>query len=258
MLPIGNIEHFDVSIRAMLATCFGAAPRSILSARGIRFFDPEHALMSIFKVTLACSAALILVPSAAFAQEKERYFDGPYLSGTAGLESPADSSRDAFVFDDDGDGDFDDTVRTDTGDVSFGPGFCSGAATSTTMTCRGNRSDEGYAVRVGYDRHLGAGPFVAGILVEGARPGAEEITSGYTIAPDPTPSAARSIGPSPGARASVSLPATGAACSTRPAGQVSPASSPPLPQAMRSTSSRNPANGNVNSAGRAAAAQKSC
>lgn len=140
--------------------------------------------MSIFKVTLACSAALILVPSAAFAQEKERYFDGPYLSGTAGLESPADSSRDAFVFDDDGDGDFDDTVRTDTGDVSFGPGFCSGAATSTTMTCRGNRSDEGYAVRVGYDRHLGAGPFVAGILVEGARPGAEEITSGYTIAPE--------------------------------------------------------------------------
>ncbi len=138
----------------------------------------------LYRLTLACSAAALAFPSVAFAQDDERYFDGPYISGAVGTESPADGRGDSFVFDSDRDGTFDDTVLTAEGLASFSPGFCSGAATSTTRTCRDNRSDEGYAVRVGYDRHLGNGPFVAGILVEGARSNVEEITSGYTIAPE--------------------------------------------------------------------------
>lgn len=141
-------------------------------------------MTSLYRLTLACGATLIAFPSAAFAQDGERYFDGPYISGAVGTESPADSRGESFVFDTDGDGEFDDTVRTVEGLASFSPGFCSGAATSTTRTCRGSRSDEGYAVRVGYDRHLGNSPFVAGILVEGARLSVEEVTSGYTIAPE--------------------------------------------------------------------------
>ena len=137
-----------------------------------------------YRLTLACSATVLAFPSAAFAQDGERYFDGPYISGTIGTESPADNRGDSFVFDSDGDGAFDNTIRTDEGLASFSPGYCSGAATSTTRTCRDNPSDEGYAVRVGYDRHIGNGPFVAGLLVEGARSNVQEITSGYTIAPE--------------------------------------------------------------------------
>ncbi len=137
----------------------------------------------LYRLTLACSATVLTLPSAAFAQG-ERYFDGPYISGAVGIESPEDGVSDRFAFDTDGDGEFDDTVRTAEGLESYSPGFCSGAATSTTRSCRDNRSDEGYAVRVGYDRHLGNSPFVAGVLVEGARMGVTEVTSGYTIAPE--------------------------------------------------------------------------
>lgn len=141
-------------------------------------------MTSLINLALASSVTFVAMPSALLAQDNERYFDGPYISGTVGLENPDVSRSDGFVFDNDADGQFDDTVRTDTGLSSFEPGFCSGAATSTTKTCRGNARDEGYAVRLGYDRHLGNGPLVVGTLVEGARPGVEEVTSGYTIAPE--------------------------------------------------------------------------
>jgi outer membrane immunogenic protein len=141
-------------------------------------------MTSLSRLIIASGATLLALPSIAFAQESERYFDGPYISGAVGTERAADSRSDAFAFDIDRDGQFDDTVSTDTGLASFEPGFCSGAATSTTRTCRKNRSDEGYAVRIGYDRHLGDGPIVAGLLVEGARLNVAEITSGYTIAPE--------------------------------------------------------------------------
>lgn len=139
---------------------------------------------SLSRLSIACGATVLAVPSVAFAQDDERYFDGPYVSASVGTESPVDRRSDGFIFDTDGDGEFDDTVRTFEGEASFSPGFCSGAATSTTRTCRKNRSDAGYAVRAGYDRRLGNGPVVAGILVEGARLNVEEITSGYTIAPE--------------------------------------------------------------------------
>lgn len=126
----------------------------------------------------------LMASSSALAQQQDRYFDGPYISGTVGLESPETGRGDAITFDTDRDGTFDDTVRTAAGADAFSPGFCSGRPVDPAAAgCRGNRQDEGYAVRIGYDRHLGSGPVVAGLLVEGARPGVSEFTSGFSTTP---------------------------------------------------------------------------
>lgn len=126
----------------------------------------------------------LLLSSTAFAQEDERYFNGPYISGTIGLESVEDGRSDSIVFDTDGDGTFTDTVNTAAGANAFSPGFCAGTPVAAGASgCRGNRQNEGYALRVGYDRHLGDGPIVAGVLIEGARPGVEEFTSGFSTTP---------------------------------------------------------------------------
>lgn len=140
-------------------------------------------MKSMFKVTLAGGAAALALPSAAIAQDEERYFDGFYISGAVGLESVEDGGN-ALTFDTDGDGTSDDTVTTVDGDDAFAPGFCSGSPTAVDdRVCRGNGQNEGYALRAGFDRRFGDGPFVAGVLVEGAKPGVEEFTSGFSTSP---------------------------------------------------------------------------
>jgi outer membrane immunogenic protein len=134
------------------------------------------------KITLACGLAALALPSVAFAQEEECYFDGPYISGTISLED-TDGGSDRLIFDTDADGAFDDTVRTGAGADAFSPGFCAGEATAPTVACRGGDDDIGFSVRAGYDRHLGDGPIVAGILVEGAKPGVEDFVSGFSTTP---------------------------------------------------------------------------
>ncbi len=132
----------------------------------------------------AIGVTAFMLSSTAFAQEDERYFNGPYISGTIGLENAEDSRNDSIVFDTDRDGTFGDTVNTVAGANAFAPGFCAGTPASPEAAgCRGNRQNEGYALRVGYDRHLGSGPVVAGVLIEGARPGVEEFTSGFSTTP---------------------------------------------------------------------------
>jgi outer membrane immunogenic protein len=140
--------------------------------------------MSLRYFTPAVGITALLLSSTAFAQEDGRYFNGPYISGSIGLESVDDSRGDSIVFDTDGDGSFNDTVNTVANADAFSPGFCGGTPVAAGASgCRGNRQNEGYSVRLGYDRHLGDGPFVAGVLVEGARPGVEEFTSGFSTTP---------------------------------------------------------------------------
>lgn len=136
------------------------------------------------KITFMCGAAALSFSSTAFAQEDERYFNGAYISGAVGLEFVEDGPDDSVQFDTDGDGNFDDAVRTGAGADAFSPGFCAGTpVTAGRPGCRGSRPTEGYAVRIGVDRHLGDSPFVAGLLLEGARPGVEEFTSGFSTTP---------------------------------------------------------------------------
>lgn len=135
-------------------------------------------------LTYTCGLAALSMSTVAFAQDQDRYFDGPYISGAVGTEFIEDSGKDAILFDTNGDGTFNNAVTTGAGADAFSPGFCAGRSTSAAnATCRGNRQTEGYALRVGVDKHLGASPFVVGLLVEGARPGIEEFTTGFSTTP---------------------------------------------------------------------------
>ncbi|WP_379920774.1 outer membrane protein [Erythrobacter sp. R86502] len=135
-------------------------------------------------MSLSASVAALTMSTAAFAQTEDRFFDGPYIAGSVGLETPDDSGNDRLVFDTNGDGDFNNTVATVAGADAFSPGFCAGSAVSAASAgCRGNELNEGYSLRIGYDRHLGNGPVVAGLLIEGSRPGVEEFTTGFSTTP---------------------------------------------------------------------------
>lgn len=141
-------------------------------------------------LSYACGLAALSAASAVAAQDQDqprtddRFFDGVYVSGAVGAEFAADSQTDRIAFDTNRDGKFDNTVRTATGADAFSPGFCPGRPRAATGgTCRGNSMDEGYALRVGIDKHLGDGPFVIGALIEGARPGVKEFTTGFSTTP---------------------------------------------------------------------------
>lgn len=136
------------------------------------------------KFSTACGLAALTLSTAAFAQDQDRYFDGVYISGAVGTEFVEDDASDSIQFDTNRDGNFDNTVRTSTGANAFAPGFCAGSSTSAAnATCRGSRQTEGYAVRIGVDKHFGASPFVFGALIEGARPGVEEFTTAFSSTP---------------------------------------------------------------------------
>lgn len=136
-------------------------------------------------IALAMSSSAMFAASPVMAQENERYFNGVYISGVFSGDIAQDNRADAILFDTDRDGAFDDSVVTATGANAFAPGFCAGnvAGASRANGCEDNNLNEGYAVRIGMDRHLGDGPLVAGILIEGSKPGIEEFTTAFSSTP---------------------------------------------------------------------------
>ncbi len=139
-----------------------------------------------FRNIAASAAALAVAMSAApaFAQDDRPYFDGVYIGGSVTGDVAEDSRNDGFVFDTDGDGSFDDTVRTVAGADAFSPGFCSGSnPTATRVGCDDNGADIGYAARIGFDKRFGNGPIVGGLLIEGSKPGVEEFTTAFSTTP---------------------------------------------------------------------------
>jgi len=136
----------------------------------------------IFRSAIA-GVALIATP--VFAQDAGPYFDGFYVGGSVSADTPNDSRDDRIVFDTDRDGEYDDFVRTTTGADAFGPGFCRGPGSGATrgQSCGGNDLELGYAARIGYDKRLGDGPLVAGVLIEAAKPGVEDFTTAFSTTP---------------------------------------------------------------------------
>lgn len=133
--------------------------------------------------SLLAGAALIASP--ATAQQDRPYYDGFYVSGAVSADTPDDSRNDRFVFDTDRDGVFDNFVRTAAGADAFSTGFCRGDADGPVRagSCGGNKLEPGFAVRVGYDKPIGNSPLVAGLLVEGAKPGVEDFTTAFSTTP---------------------------------------------------------------------------
>ena len=112
-------------------------------------------------------APLVLLAGAAIApaaQAQDSDWTGPYVGVGVGYSFKSDDE--AVVFDTDGDGQFDDTVRTSGGGNAFAPGFCNGAARGPTFAdgCRTNDGNINLSVRAGYDLQLGN--WVVGAVAE--------------------------------------------------------------------------------------------
>jgi len=138
------------------------------------------------KTSLIAVAVAMTASAPAFAQDgQSEYFDGFYIGGTISADQPEDSNTDGIVFDTNGDGVFNDTVRSTTGADAFSPGFCNGAAVGATagQGCVDDEADFGYSARIGYDQRLNGGPIVVGLLVEGARSEATEFSNGFSTTP---------------------------------------------------------------------------
>ncbi len=130
-------------------------------------------------------AGSAVMASPTIAQDNSTYFDGFYVGGAVSAETPDTSRNDRFVFDTNRDGNFDNSVLTVSGAAAFSPGFCNGDAfgNSRAAGCDGNDLEIGYAARIGYDARIGDGPFVAGLLVEGAKPGVKDFTTAFSTTP---------------------------------------------------------------------------
>lgn len=142
-----------------------------------------HRAMSAIAFAAAMSAA------PAFAQDvttpgRDSHFDGFYIQGFGGYSAQNKDNSERLKFDTDGDGSYDNTVRTTTGADAFSPGFCSGRARGATRSdggCRSDRDGAEYGARIGYDRRMGN--FVVGGLIEGAKTEAKDGVSGYSTTP---------------------------------------------------------------------------
>jgi opacity protein-like surface antigen len=103
--------------------------------------------------TLAVCAATAFGLCAGVEAADAQTWTGPYVGGTIGFGmQPAGDNR-IVVFDKTLDGDFSDTVTTVAGVNAFSPGFCNGAAVSSTPAggCIQDDRAPDYGVRGGYD-----------------------------------------------------------------------------------------------------------
>lgn len=137
---------------------------------------------------IAFAAAVSATPawaqdSTSAAATRDSHFDGPYIQGFGGYSAQSKDSQERLKFDTNGDGSYDNTVRTTTGANAFSPGFCTGRATTATPAagCRGDRDGAEYGARIGYDRRMG--DWVVGGLIEGSKSNAKDAVSGYSTTP---------------------------------------------------------------------------
>ena len=132
----------------------------------------------------AILAGAIAQPAAAQDADPD-FFDGVYVGGHFGLDAIGDDTNEGIAFDTDGDGEYGDAVLTTTGSDAFSPGYCNGLANGATASagCSDDKSRFGYGVRIGFDKRIGDGPIVAGLLVEGAMSDSKDYSTGFSTTP---------------------------------------------------------------------------
>lgn len=153
--------------------------------------------MKLYPTTAALAFALAAASNPALAQDpdtqqetatsssnRDTHFDGFYISGAIGMGTHSNDRNDRIVFDTNGDGDYNDTVRTATGADAFSPGFCNGEARGPTRASGCAKDDDGleYAARAGYDRRMGEN-FVVGGLLEVSKNESKDGTSAFSTTP---------------------------------------------------------------------------
>lgn len=133
---------------------------------------------------LGATLALALA-SPAFAQGEKVDWTGPYVGASFGYNWQKSDNQENLRFDTNGDGVYNDTVRTSSGANAFAPGFCGGAATSGVgqqrTRCNGDKDAIGWNVHAGYDRQFGN--IVAGAVIEGGDQYISDSVSGFSSTP---------------------------------------------------------------------------
>lgn len=135
--------------------------------------------------TTAALATLAAVP--AFAQDAatdEKPYNGLYVAASGGYDVQGNDVGSAIGFDRNGDGNFNEIVRTAAGADAFSPGFCNGRAQGATRLpagCENDRNRGSYYGKVGVDRQFG--PFVVGIVGEFGKTNIKDYVSGFSTTP---------------------------------------------------------------------------
>lgn len=136
----------------------------------------------LYLTSLGASALMLAAP--AFAQDADAVdWSGPYVGGSIGYTFQRSDNAEHLRFDTNGDGNFNDTVRTITGANAFSPGTCGGAARGPTPAsgCRGDKDALSWMGHVGYDRQFGS--IVAGVVAEAGKTYIDDSVTEYSTTP---------------------------------------------------------------------------
>ncbi|MDX3900167.1 MAG: outer membrane beta-barrel protein [Sphingobium sp.] len=142
-------------------------------------------MKSAISASLGATLALVLA-TPAMAQEGDKVdWTGPYVGLSFGYNWQSRDNQENLRFDTNGDGTYNDVVRTGAGADAFSPGFCGGASTSGVgeprRRCNGDKDAIGWNVHAGYDRQFGN--IVAGVVVEGGDKYISDSVTGFSTTP---------------------------------------------------------------------------
>jgi len=108
---------------------------------------------------------------------------GPYVGGSFGYNWQKGDGEEHIRFDANGDGEYNDVIRTGAGANAFSPGTCGGSARGATpdLGCKGDKDAIGWMGHVGYDRQFGS--IVAGVVAEAGKAYISDSVTEYSTTP---------------------------------------------------------------------------
>lgn len=130
----------------------------------------------------AALGALAISSVPAMAQTGDASFSGPYIGGSVGYSFQSNANE-SVLFDRGFDGTLD-TITTGAGLDAFSPGFCNGAATSTSPAtgCTNDKDDIEYNLRAGFDVQT-ASNWVVGVVGEIGKNEIRDSVSAFSTTP---------------------------------------------------------------------------
>ncbi len=131
-------------------------------------------------ITQSIVAALLAVGTAPVVAQS---WTGGYVGAHIGTQADPDDDNDSILFDNDLDGNFDDTVNTSAGADAFSPGFCDGVAQTNSPSgeCADNTGGADFGIRGGYDWDMDG--FVWGLLAEYSMNDARDAVTAFSTTP---------------------------------------------------------------------------
>ncbi|MGK2910973.1 MAG: outer membrane protein [Sphingobium sp.] len=143
-------------------------------------------MKSILTASLGVLAIAAAAPASAQSSDNTSSWTGPYVGASLGYSWQPNFDRDTLErvgFDNNGDGNYGDVVRTGAGGDAFAPGFCRGRALgSSPSSCAGDKDGRvAWKGHVGYDYQIGS--FVVGGVVEGGQSRIQNSVSAFSSTP---------------------------------------------------------------------------